>query len=120
MEPDPAYEDHRSGKCDDRPGLEACLKALRESDTLVAWKLDRLGRDRHLLDLVHDLTGRGMNLEVLTGRGTNLDTMTASGRLVFGIIAALAEFERELAVERGQLRPDGERLLGRKGLPSAQ
>jgi DNA invertase Pin-like site-specific DNA recombinase len=52
------YEDHASGKRDDRPGLEACLKALRSGDTLVAWKLDRLGLDlRHLVNLVHDLTG---------------------------------------------------------------
>jgi len=62
------YEDHASGKRDDRPGLEACLKALHKGDTLVAWKLDRLGRDlRHLVNLVHDLTGCGVGLEVLAG-----------------------------------------------------
>jgi DNA invertase Pin-like site-specific DNA recombinase len=95
------YEDHASGKRDDRPGLEACLKALRAGDTLVAWKLDRLGRDlRHLVNLVHDLTNRGMGLKVLAGQGANLDTTTANGRLVFGIFAALAEFERELIIER--------------------
>ena len=95
------YEDHASGKQDDRPGLEACLKALRSGDTLVAWKLDRLGRDlRHLVNLVHDLTGRGVRLKVLAGQGANLDTTTANGRLIFGIFAALAEFERELIIER--------------------
>jgi DNA invertase Pin-like site-specific DNA recombinase len=58
------YEDHASGKQDDRPGLEACLKALRSGDTLVTWKLDRLGRDlRHLVNLVHDLTRRGVGLK---------------------------------------------------------
>ncbi len=62
------YEDHASGKRDDRPGLEACLKSLRKGDTLVAWKLDRLGRDlRHLVNLVHDLTGRSVGLKVLAG-----------------------------------------------------
>jgi len=57
---DHLYEDHASGKRDDRPGLDACLKSLRKGDTLVAWKLDRIGRDlRHLVNLVHDLTQRG-------------------------------------------------------------
>ena len=57
------YEDHASGKRDSRPGLDACLKALRDSDTLVIWKLDRLGRDlRHLVNTVHDLTKRGVGL----------------------------------------------------------
>lgn len=79
------YEDHASGKCYDRPGLEACLEALRKGDTLVTWKFDRRGRDlRHLVNLVHDLTGRGVGLKVLAGQGANLDTTTANGRLVFG------------------------------------
>ncbi len=95
---DRLYEDHASGKRDDRPGLEACLKALRRDDTLVAWKLDRLGRD---------LTGRGVGLKVLAGQGADLDTTTANGRLVFGIFAALAEFERELIVERTRGRSGG-------------
>ena len=60
---DRLYEDHASGKTDERPGLAACLKALREGDTLVAWKLDRLGRDlRHLVNTVHNLTKRGVGL----------------------------------------------------------
>src|SRR3954462_4345665 len=63
VEPGHLYEDQASGKHDNRPGLEACLKALRQGDTLVAWKLDRLGRDlRHLVNLVHDLTRRGVGL----------------------------------------------------------
>jgi hypothetical protein len=56
------YEDRASGKREDRPGLTSCLKALRPGDTLVVWKLDRLGRDlRHLINTVHDLTGRGID-----------------------------------------------------------
>jgi DNA invertase Pin-like site-specific DNA recombinase len=71
---DPAhlYENHASGKREDRPGLAACLKALRPGDTLVVWKLDRLGRDlRHLINTVHDLTGRGIGLKVLSGHGAD-------------------------------------------------
>ncbi len=95
------YEDRASGKKDDRPQLIACLKALRSGDTLIVWKLDRLGRDlRHLVNIVHDLTERGVGLKVLTGQGAAIDTTTASGKLVFGIFAALAEFERELISER--------------------
>jgi DNA invertase Pin-like site-specific DNA recombinase len=110
------YEDHASGKQDDRPGLEACLKALRSGDTLVAWKLDRLGRDlRHLVNLVHDLTGRGVGLKVLAGQGANLDTTTANGPLIFGIFAALAEFERELIIERTRAGLASARARGRNG-----
>lgn len=99
--PDQLYQELASGKRDDRPGLATALKALRRGDALVAWKLDRLGRDlRHLVNLVHDLTERGIGLKILTGQGASIDTTTASGKLVFGIFAALAEFERELIVER--------------------
>ncbi len=113
---DRLYEDHASGKRDGRPGLEACLKALRKDDTLVAWKLDRLGRDlRHLVNLVHDLTGRGVGLKVLAGQGANLDTTTANGRLVFGIFAALAVFERELIIERTMAGLASVRSRGRNG-----
>ena len=95
------YQDRASGKTDDRPGLEACLKSLREDDTLIVWKLDRLGRNlRHLVNTVHDLMQRKVGFRVLTGQGANIDTTTVSRRLVFGIFAALAEFERELIWER--------------------
>lgn len=95
------YEDKASGKKGDRPELTSCLKALRHGDTLVVWKLDRLGRDlRHLVNIVHDLTQRGIGLKVLTGQGAAIDTTTAPGKLVFGIFAALAEYERELISER--------------------
>ena len=110
------YEDAASGKRDDRPGLAACLKALRDGDTLVVWKLDRLGRDlRHLVNTVHDLTNRGVGLKVLAGHGANLDTTTPSGKLVFGIFAALAEFERELIVERTKAGLAAARARGRRG-----
>ena len=73
VEPEHLYQDLASGKRDDRPGLAACLKALRKGDVLVAWKLDRLGRDlRHLVNLVHELTGRGavtLNLGMTVRRG---------------------------------------------------
>ena len=110
------YEDLASGRRDDRPGLAACLKALREGDVLVVWKLDRLGRDlRHLINTVHDLTTQGMGLKVLTGHGAGLDTTTAAGKLVFGIFAALAEFERELIAERTRAGLAAARARGRKG-----
>ncbi|MFZ1282534.1 MAG: recombinase family protein, partial [Propionicimonas sp.] len=114
---DALYEDKASGKKDDRPHLTACLKALRPGDTLMVWKLDRLGRDlRHLVNIVHDLTQRGIGLKVLTGQGAAIDTTTsASGRLVFGIFAALAEFERELISERTIAGLAAARARGRKG-----
>lgn len=110
------YEDRASGKKDDRPQLIACLKALRSGDTLVVWKLDRLGRDlRHLVNIVHDLTDRGVGLKVLTGQGAAIDTTTASGKLVFGIFAALAEFERELISERTKAGLESARARGHNG-----
>lgn len=116
IKPDHLYEDFASGKKDDRPGLAACLKALREGDTLVVWKLDRLGRDlRHLINTVHDLTARGVGLKVLTGHGAAIDTTTAAGKLVFGIFAALAEFERELIAERTKAGLASARARGRHG-----
>lgn len=116
VEADQLYQDFTSGKRDDRPGLAAALKALRRGDVLAAWKLDRLGRDlRHLVNLVHDLTERGVGLKILTGHGAAIDTTTASGKLVFGIFAALAEFERELIVERTKAGLLAARSRGRRG-----
>lgn len=109
------YEDHASGKRDDRPGLESCLKALRSGDTLVVWKLDRLGRDlRHLVTVVDDLGRRGVGFLVLTGHG-QIDTSSASGKLMFGIFASLAEFERELIRERTIAGLASARARGRIG-----
>lgn len=116
VENDALYEDRASGAKDDRPQLAACLKALRSGDTLMVWKLDRLGRNlRHLVNVVHELTERGIGLKVLTGQGAAIDTTTASGKLVFGIFAALAEFERELISERTTAGLASARARGRKG-----
>ena len=110
------YGDRASGKKDDRPGLVSCLKALRTGDTLLVWKLDRLGRNlRHLINTVHDLTTRGVGLKVLTGQGAALDTTTPGGKLIFGIFASLAEFERELISERTKEGLKSARARGRKG-----
>ena len=113
---DHIYEDRASGKLDVRPGLDAALKALREGDTLVVWKLDRLGRDlRHLVNTVHDLEKKGIGLKVLSGHGASIDTTTPAGKLVFGIFAALAEFERELISERTKAGLESARARGRAG-----
>lgn len=110
------YEDHASGSKDDRPGLAACLKALRDGDTLVVWKLDRLGRSlHHLVTTVHDLTSRGVGLKVLTGQGAAIDTTTPAGQLVFAIFAALSEYERSLISERTIAGLTSARARGRKG-----
>lgn len=114
--PERLYDDMASGTRDDRPGLSSCLKSARKDDILVVWKLDRLGRDlRHLVNVVHDLTTRGVGLRVLTGHGAAIDTTTPGGKLVFGIFAALAEFERELIVERTRAGLVAARARGRKG-----
>lgn len=110
------YEDLASGRHDARPGLTACLKALRGGDTLLVWKLDRLGRHlRHLVTLVEDLRQRQVGLKVLTGQGAQIDTTTANGRMVFGIFAALAEFEAELIRERTHAGLAAARARGRRG-----
>src|SRR5262245_1945152 len=77
---DRIYEDLASGRHDARPGLEACLKALRSEDTLIVWKLDRLGRNlRHLVTLVTTLHQRNVGLKVVAGQGVQVDTTTANG-----------------------------------------
>lgn len=116
VSPDHIYHDQVSGKKGSRPGLDACLKSLREGDVLVVWKLDRLGRDlRHLINTVQDLADRGVGFKVLTGQGAEIDTTTAAGKMIFGIFAALAEFERELIRERTMAGLAAARARGRKG-----
>jgi DNA invertase Pin-like site-specific DNA recombinase len=116
VDPGRIYEDLASGRRDDRPGLAACLKALQPGNTLVLWKLDRLGRDlKHLVTTVDELRRRGVGLKVLAGAGAQIDTMTANGRLFFGIVAALAEFERELIAERTRAGLAAARARGRLG-----
>lgn len=108
------YQDLASGRKDDRPGLKACLKALQPGNTLLVWKLDRLGRDmKHLVNLIDELNHKKIGFKVLSG--AEIDTTTANGRLVFGIFAALAEFERELIRERTQAGLLAARARGRNG-----
>lgn len=114
--PERLYQDLASGRRDDRPGLVACLKALQPDNTLVIWKLDRLGRDlHHLVVTIEDLRSRNVGLRVLAGAGAQIDTTTANGRLAFGIFAAFAEFERELIVERTRAGLAAARARGRLG-----
>lgn len=110
------YQDTVSGKKEARPGLQACLKALQPGNTLVVWKLDRLGRDlKHLITIVDELRQRNIGFKVLTGHGAQIDTTTANGRLVFGLFAALAEYERELIIERTHAGLKAARARGRMG-----
>ena len=97
------HEDRASGAVNGggRKGLSDALAACGAGDVLVVWKLDRLGRSLlDLVELVERLKATGVGLKVLAGHGASVDTTTANGRLVFGIFAALAEFERELIRER--------------------
>ena len=113
---DRIYLDKASGKQVERPGLVECLRNLRPGDTLIVWKLDRLGRSlRHLVATVHELEARGIGFRVLTGQGAEINTSTASGKLVFGIFAALAEFERALIAERTRAGLVAAKARGRKG-----
>lgn len=113
---DHIYKDKASGKKDNRPGLLSCLKALRKGDTLLVWKLDRLGRSlQHLVNTVQTLSDKGVGFKVLTGQGASIDTTTASGKLIFGFFAALAEFERELIRERTMAGLQAARARGRRG-----
>ena len=110
------FEDLDSGRKDNRPGLQACLKALQPGNTLVVWKLDRLGRDlKHLINTVDGLRQNNIGFRVLGGAGAEIDTTTSNGRLCFGIFASLAEFERELITERTKAGLAAARARGRKG-----
>ncbi len=90
--------DHVSGTRSARPGLDRLLELLEPGDVLTVWKLDRLGRSvSHLVALVHELGERGVQFRSLTEA---LDTTTSAGRLLFHLVASVAQFERELTVER--------------------
>ena len=107
------YEEAASGKNSERPELDQCLKALRSGDTLVVWRLDRLGRSlRDLVQIVGDLEKRGIAFESLMEK---IETGSAAGRLVFHVFAALAEFERNLIRERTRAGLAAARARGRKG-----
>lgn len=107
------YEDRISGKSCDRPGLNKALRMLKTGDTLVVWKLDRLGRSmRNLVLLVDELRQRGVHFMSLTD---NIDTSSPMGRFIFHIMGALAEMERELIVERTNAGLAVARAQGRIG-----
>ena len=107
------YEEAASGKSAARPELEQCRKALRAGDTLVVWRLDRLGRSLHdLVQIVAELEQRGVHFESLTEK---IETGSASGKLQFHVFAALAEFERGLIRERTQAGLAAARARGRAG-----
>lgn len=110
---DRVYEDVCSGRATDRPGLNKALEIARDGDTLVVWKLDRIGRSLpHVVGLVGDLQKRGVGLKVLMG---DVDTTTVTGCLVFGTFATLAEFERDLIHERIMADLAAARARGRAG-----
>jgi len=107
------YEDKVSGARAGRPGLTKALEVLREGDTLVVWKLDRLGRSvKQLVDLVGELHKQAVQFKSLTDA---IDTGSPSGRFFFHVMAGLAEMERELTVERTRAGLEAARQLGRKG-----
>ncbi|MFJ8001986.1 recombinase family protein [Streptomyces sp. NPDC096310] len=110
------FEDKASGKNIDRPALTAVLDYLRAGDTLVVWKLDRLGRSLiDLVGIVDGLRGRGVGFKVLTGALSAVDTTSADGRLFFQIIAAMAEFERSLIKDRTKAGLEAAKAQGRTG-----
>jgi len=107
------FMDTASGSLADRPQLTACLDYVRDGDTLVVWRLDRLGRSLpHLIDTVRGLADRGIGFKSIQ---ESIDTTTPGGRLVFHVFAALAEFERDLVKERTYAGLAAARARGRVG-----
>ncbi len=104
------FSDVMSGARDDRPGLAALMEYVRAGDTVVVWKLDRLGRNTiHILETVKVLTDRGVTL-VSTSDG--IDSSTPAGRMMIGVLGSLAEYERELVKERTALKRQASRANG--------
>ncbi|MFN8478768.1 MAG: recombinase family protein [Kouleothrix sp.] len=107
------FTDTMSGAKAERPGLVQALTFMRSGDVLVVWKLDRLGRSlKNLIDVVTELDTLGIGFRSVT---ENIDTTTSGGKLIFHIFGALAEFERELILERTQAGLVAARARGRKG-----
>lgn len=107
------FKDKISGARTDRKGLEDALSHLRTGDTLVVWKLDRLGRTvKQLVDLIADLEARNVNFRSITD---GIDTSTSAGRFFFHVMASLAQMERELSIERTKAGLAAARKLGRIG-----
>lgn len=110
---DRVFVDQASGTRGDRPALTKALDHIRDGDTLVVWKLDRLGRSlRHLVDVVSQLETRGVGFKSLQ---ESIDTTTPGGRLTFHLFASLAEFERDLISERTAAGLSAARARGRRG-----
>ncbi len=110
---DRIFSDKRSGALKVRQGLEDALSHLRAGDTLVVWKLDRLGRTvKQLVDLVEELESKRINFKSVKD---NIDTTSSAGRFFFHVMASLAQMERELLVERTKAGLAGARKLGRVG-----
>jgi len=108
------FHDVASGAKAERVGLEDALSALEEGDTLLVWRLDRLGRSLpHLVSLVSELRERGVHFRSLSDGA--IDTTTASGELIFHLFAALAQFERALVSERTRVGLQAARARGRRG-----
>ncbi len=106
------FSDIMSGARDDRPGLAGLMEYVREGDTVVVWKLDRLGRNMlHILETVKALTDRGVTLVSTTD---GIDSSTAAGRMMIGVLGSLAEYERELVKERTALKRAASRANGTK------
>ena len=107
------FRDIASGAKTARPGLEDALAYLREGDTIVVWKLDRLGRSiQHLIQTVKDLNDKNIGFKSLQ---ENIDTETSSGKLIFHIFSALAEFEKDLIAERTKAGLKAARARGKMG-----
>ena len=106
------FSDTMSGARDDRPGLTALMEYIREGDTVVVWKLDRLGRNTlNILETVKALTDRGVTLVSVTD---GIDSSTAAGRMMIGVLGSLAEYERELTIDRTALKWATSRANGTK------
>jgi DNA invertase Pin-like site-specific DNA recombinase len=113
VQPENIFTDKKTGKNIDRDGLRDALSHLRPGDTLVVWRLDRLGRTlKELIDLVNDLNERGIGFKSLQ---ENMDSTTSGGELIFHIFGALAQFERKIIVERTRAGLDAARARGRLG-----
>jgi DNA invertase Pin-like site-specific DNA recombinase len=107
------FSDIASGAKSQRPGLDKALEYAREGDTIIVWKLDRLGRSiQHLIQTITTLENRKISFKCLQ---ENIDTSTSSGKLIFHIFSALAEFERDLIRERTDAGLKAARARGRMG-----
>ena len=108
------FEDKISGSKSVRKGLDECLSILQRGDTLVVWRLDRLGRSmQHLVSVITELNDRGVNFRSLQDGALN--TNSASGLLIFNVFSSLATFELQLCRERTQAGLDAARARGKKG-----